>query len=183
MNNNLSDELRGLISQMLKPLNNLKFNLVIEGLSGYKILPYNPNDTKDTQLLQKLTTIANTTGNEINKIGIHKTRPNEAGNEIEKFIKEAMIKENFTPQTPLTQTGKRKSAGYPDIEFKDQFDRTTYLECKTYNTDSENSAFRSFFVSPSNDFKVTENAHHFMLSFEMYNSEQKNNKYVYKCKS
>ena len=180
---NISPELQCIIAQMLKPLNGLKFNLVIEGLSGYKIIPYNPKDPQDLQLLKTLTNIATKTGNEINTTGIEKMRPNEAGNEIEKFIKNAMINENITPQTPLTQSGKRKAAGYPDIEFKDQFNRTNYLECKTYNTDSENSAFRSFFVSPSQDFKVTENAHHFLLSYEMYNVEHKNNKNIYKCKS
>jgi hypothetical protein len=184
MSKKISDELSGVISQMLKPLKGLSFNLIIEGLSGYNIIPFNSNDKKDNELLENLKNIATNTGNEINKIGINKMRPNEAGNGVEVFVKDAMIKEGFEPQTPITKTGKRKAAGYPDIEFKDQFNRTNYLECKTYNAKSEASAFRSFFVSPSEDFKVTEDAHHFMLAFELYDTKNKNanNENVYKCK-
>ncbi|MCL2040012.1 MAG: hypothetical protein FWG85_06250 [Bacteroidetes bacterium] len=184
MNENISNELSGLISQMLKPLKGLSFKLIIEGLSGHKIIPFDKNDEKDIALLEKLKNIAILTGKEINEIGIKKMRPNEAGNEVEVFLKNAMIKEGFKPQTPLTKKGKHKASGYPDIEFKDQFDRTNYLECKTYNAKSETSSFRSFFVSPSEDFKVIEDAHHIMLSFELYDVKNKssNNENIYKCK-
>ena len=183
MANKISDELNGIISQMLKPLKGLSFNLIIEGLSGNKIIPFNPSDKKDKELLTKLKNIALQTGNEINKIGIKKMRPNEAENGVEIFVKDAMIKESFEPQTPITKKGKHKASGYPDIEFKDQFDRTNYLECKTYNSKSETSSFRSFFVSPSEDFKVTQDAHHFMLAFELYDVKDKNanNENIYKC--
>ena len=184
MQKQITDELNGVISQMLKPLKGLSFNVIIEGLSGHKIVPFNPNDKKDKALLEKLKKVAIQTGKEINKIGIKKMRPNEAGNGVEIFVKNAMLKEGFEPQTPTTKTGKHKSAGYPDIEFKDQFDRTNYLECKTYNSKSETSSFRSFFVSPSEDFKVTQDAHHFMLAFELYDVKNKNanNENIYKCK-
>ena len=184
MQKQITDELSAVICQMLKPLKGLSFNVIIEGLSGHKITPFNPNDKKDKALLEKLKKVAIQTGKEINKIGIKKMRPNEAGNGVEIFVKNAMLKEGFEPQTPTTKTGKHKSAGYPDIEFKDQFDRTNYLECKTYNSKSETSSFRSFFVSPSEDFKVTQDAHHFMLAFELYDVKNKNanNENIYKCK-
>jgi len=169
---------------MLKPLKGLSFKLIIEGLSGNKIILFNPNDKKNKELLEKLKKIATQTGKEINKIGIKTMRPNEAGNAVEVFVKNAMIKEGFEPQTPFAKSGKRKASGYPDIEFNDQFNRTNYLECKTYNSKSENSSFRSFFVSPSEDFKVTKDAHHLILAFELYDVKNKNseNENIYKCK-
>ena len=181
--NNISEELNGIISQMLKPLKGLSFKCIIEGLSGNIIIPFSPKDKKDMALLEKLKNIATTTGKEINKITIKKKRPNEAGNAVEMFIKDAMIKEGFEPQTPSAKSGKKKATGYPDIEFKDQFGRTNYLECKTFNTDSELSSLRSFFVSPSEDFKVTQDAHHIMLAFELYVDKVENDFSVFKCKS
>lgn len=37
-NNELSNELRGVIAQMLKPLKGLSFSIVIEGLSNRKVI-------------------------------------------------------------------------------------------------------------------------------------------------
>ncbi len=42
---------------------------------------------------------------------------------------------------------------------------------------------RSFYLSPSENFKVTADAHHFVLSYEVYVSGRRKNNNIYKYKS
>lgn len=178
-----SKELEGLIAKMLKPLKGISLNVVIEGLSGKKILPFDKNDEKDKTLLQNLIIVARTTLSKINEKSIIRPRPNEVGNDIEPFVKEALVEIGYNAETPKTKNGKHKSSGYPDIVFVDEFNRTNYLECKTYNIKNVNTTQRAFYLSPSKDFKITEDAHHFILSFEIEVVGKKKNLNIYKCKS
>ncbi len=73
---------------------------------------------------------------------------------------------------PLTKIGKKKSAGYPDIEIIDKQGRVVYLECKTYATKTKNQSFRTFYFSPSKNPKITKNAFHMLLSFELAKGER-----------
>ena len=43
----------------------------------------------------------------------------------------------------------------------------TYLECKTYNLKSEDSSFRAFYLQPSEDVKITADARHLLVGFEI----------------
>ena len=42
---------------------------------------------------------------------------------------------------------------------------------------------RSFYLSPSDSFKVTTDAHHFIISFQIYVDGRLNDKNIYKCSS
>ena len=77
--------------------------------------------------------------------------------------------------------GKKKSTGYPDIIFFFK-EKPYYLECKTYNLENISTTQRSFYFSPSDDFKVIYDTHHFLLSYEMVLDSQKGNKNVYRCR-
>lgn len=178
-----SKELEGVISQMLKPLKGISLGVVIEGLSGHKIVPFDKSNQKDITLLAKLEQVAVNTGKAVNKKGIVRPRPNEVGNDIEPFVKAALNKVKYKSGTPTTADGKHKSMGYPDIEFTDEYGRTNYLECKTFNIENIETSQRSFFLSPSENFKVTKDAHHFVICFEIYVSGRRRKQYVYKCKS
>lgn len=134
------------------------------------------------QALKKLTEAASIAGKELNKIGIEKSRPNEGGNAIELFVKNALNKIGCNADSPSTSSGKKKAAGYPDLEFKDEFGRTNYLECKTFNIKNIATTQRSFYLSPSNDFKVTKDAHHFVISFELYVAGRKGGDNIYKSR-
>ncbi len=181
--NEISQELKGVIAQMLKPLNGLSLDIIIEGLSGNSVIPFDKNNQKDIEVLKILTKVANKTLEDVNIKGILRPRPNEVGNDIEPFVKEALNHFGYTSNTPKTSAGKRKSTGYPDIEFIDKYDRVNYLECKTYNIDNINTTQRSFYLSPSKEFKVTKDAHHFGISFEVYVQKSIGNKHLYKIKS
>lgn len=182
-NNDYTKKLENIIKQMIQPLKNLPISLVIENLSGCKIIPFNKNDSKDVKLLENLKRVAQKTGETINKTGIEKSRPNEVGNDIESFVKETLNSIGYKASCPKTKSGKNKSTGYPDLCFTDEYNRINYLECKTFNIDNLNTTFRSFYLSPSEDFKITKDAHHFIISYEIIVSITKSTNSVYKCKS
>jgi|SRR3989344_709633 len=181
--NNYTAMLEDVIKQMIKPLKGIPFKLVIEALSGYKIIPFDGEDKRDKSILKKLIEVAIKTGREINKWGIKRPRPNEVGNDIEPIVKSVLIKLGYKADTPKTRTGKRKTTGYPDVEFIDEFSRINYLECKTYNVENIDTTQRSFYLSPAEEFKVTKDAHHFVISFEIYVDKSRDRMNIYKCKA
>ncbi len=183
MRKKISKELEGVIIQMLKPLKGLPLGIVIEGLSGYKAIPYNSRSSKDRKVLETLKKCAINVMEEVNIKGILRPRPNEVGNDIEPFVKDALNSLGYKADTPVTINGKKKSTGYPDIKFVDEFGRVNYLECKTFNINNIHTTQRSFYLSPSGDFKVTKDAHHFGISFEIYVEKSIGNKHLYKINS
>ncbi len=183
MDKNYTRKLEAVIKQMLTPLKKVPFNLVIEGLSDCKIIPFDKKNKNDVDLLKKIIQAANLAGKEINKKGVLRQRPNEVGNDIELFVKRALTRVGYKADTPKTNSGGKKSTGYPDIEFTDEFARVNYLECKTFNIENISTTQRSFYLSPSDEFKITKNAHHFVLSFEIYVEKNTPKNKLFKCKS
>jgi len=183
MKNNYSDELNGIISQMLKPLKGITFAAVIEGLSGFKVLAFDEGDVDDENILEILKKVAVKTAQKVNKDGILRPRPNEVGNDIEPFVKDSIVELGFKASVPTTSSGKKKSTGYPDLLFWDKKKRPMYLECKTYNIKNVSTTQRSFYLSPSTDFKVTTTAHHFGICFEIITVGNNGNNHIYKCNS
>lgn len=169
--------LENLVKQMLIPLKNIPFNLVIKLLSGKEVIPFNRSDSTDKELIGILKDVAVEAGKQINEEGISRARANEVGNDIENFVKSAMQIYKLNPMTPTGKKGKKKSAGYPDLLFYHK-DKPYYLECKTYNLKNIKSTQRSFFFSPSENFKVIHDTHHFLLSYEMYITDRN----IYNCK-
>lgn len=178
---NYINRLEDVIKQMLVPLKDIPFNLVIESLTGKKVIPFDFNNIDDTELLKTLKRVAILAGKEINKNGIISKRPNEVGNYIEAYVKNALQAHNLNPGIPTGITGRKKAAGYPDIIFFFK-EKPYYLECKTYNLENISTTQRSFYFSPSDDFKVIYDTHHFILSYEMFLEGRKNEKSIFKCR-
>ena len=177
------EQLEDVIKQMLRPLKNIPLSVVIEALCEKKIVPFDKSNSKDQRLLEKLKEVCAVAGKEVNKVGIVRARSNEVGNDIEPFVKRALKSVEYQAQTPKTTTGKSKTSGYPDIEFIDEFGRSNYLECKTYNIKNVSTTQRSFYLSPSEEFKITKDAHHIVVSFETFVAGNKGGKYIFNCKS
>lgn len=173
--------LENVIKQMLTPLKDIPFNLVIESLTGKKVIPFDFMGKKDMELLETLKKVVLLAGKEINKSGIESKRPNQVGNYIEAFVKKALQYYNLNPDVPSGTSGKKKATGYPDIIFFFK-EKPYYLECKTYNMENISTTQRSFYFSPSDDFKVIYDTHHFILSYEMVLDGRKADKNIYKCK-
>ncbi|GAJ16742.1 unnamed protein product, partial [marine sediment metagenome] len=99
--------------------------------------------------------------------------PNEAGNHIELFVVDALKVAGLKADKPIAKSGKRKAAGYPDIQIDDELGNTIYLDCKTYNTRTKDQSFRTFYFSPSKDPKITKDAFHLLMSYELDTVERK----------
>jgi len=174
-------KLENVIKQMLKPLRDIPFNLVIETITGKKVISFDFNNKEHQQVLELLKQAALMAGKEINKIGILRPRPNEVGNDIEKYVREALNLVGLKADIPIGPSGHKKAMGYPDIIF--WFNGNPYyLECKTYNIENIETTQRSFYFSHSDEFKVIYDTIHFLLSYEIYVEGEKGDKHIYKCK-
>ncbi len=175
-------KLENIIKQMLYPLKDIPFNLVIESMTGRKVISFDFTKPEHNKVLELLKETALKAGHEINKTGILRPRPNEVGNDIEPYIRSALNSLELNADIPAGPSGNKKATGYPDIIFWYK-NRPYYLECKTYNIKNIATTQRSFYFSPSDEFKIIYDAPHFILSFEIYVAGESGNKHIYKCKN
>lgn len=171
-------DLEKIAKVIAQPFKNLPFSSVIRLLSGCNVLKFYHKNSAHNLLLSKLKSAAELAGKEALKVGIFTKRPNEAGNKIEPFVKEALRKMGVDADTPIAKSGRKKSTGYPDIQIAYGDGLTAYLECKTYSIRNIDTTQRSFYFSPSENFKVTKDAVHLMLSYQLV-QEERDNKPVY----
>lgn len=167
------EQLEQTISRFLEPLRGISFQVAIKALTGFKVLTFDPSTEQNKELLRKFITAAQLSGRKAYDEGIYTARPNEAGNHIEPFVVEALRKVGLKADKPISRNGKKKSAGYPDIQIEDENETTIYLDCKTYNIRTKDTTFRSFYFSPSEDPKITTDAFHLLISFELDVAERK----------
>lgn len=93
-------------------------------------------------------------------------RVNEFGNYMETCMQDIG---NIQVHKPTTEERKGQTSGYPDRLIKILDDGgnivyTFYLEIKIYKAHSEDSAYRSFYLSTAN--KITCSCPHYLLGFE-----------------
>jgi len=166
-------QLEAIISKFLEPLKGIPYPIAIKALTGCRVLHFDLSNKENQKLLNLLKNAAQIAVNKAYKQGIFTRRPNEAGNHIEPFVISALRKIGLIADKPRTKSGKIKVAGYPGIEIRDNQRRTIYLDCKTYNPATKNQSFRTFYFSPSKDPKITKDAFHLLLSFELTREERK----------
>lgn len=150
-------------------------------MTGKKVISFDFAKSDHQKILSLLKQAALNAGKEINKTGILRSRPNEVGNDIEPYVRNALNLLDINADIPIGPSGHKKSTGYPDILFWFN-ENPYYLECKTYNIKNIKTTQRSFYLSPSDEFKVIYDAPHFILSFEIYVAGEQGNKHIYKCK-
>lgn len=182
VNDHYIKQLEDVIKQMLKPIKGIPLNLIIESVSGYKVLEFNRKDPENDKLLKKLVAVAKTACKEVNKSGIKRPRPNEVGNDIESYVLNALHSNKIKAGKPFTKSGKQQAVGYPDIEFTIPEKQSHYIECKTYSEKTLNTSMRSFYLSPSENFKINHDGIHFIMSFEIYVASSNGNDNIYKIK-
>lgn len=165
------ENLEEVITQMLRPIKGIPFDLVVKGLCGLSVIGVDRSDPKDIQVIETLERVAQQCGDMLRRKPIERPRPNEVGNDIELYVKAALDQNGLNTASPRSISGKAKSTGYPDLLFYDTNNRPFYLECKTYSAGTAHTTMRSFYLSPSEDFKVSMDARHLVISFEMKREE------------
>lgn len=164
---NRLSELEGVLEQMLKPIKGIPFRVIVKSIAGCEVIPIDTGTTEDTVLLSGIEAAVHAAAAEVQRRPIERPRPNEVGNDIEGFVKEALLAQGFRVEPPAARNGLTKGVGYPDILIFDKAGRPTYIECKTYSAGTASTSMRSFYLSPSDNFKVCLDARHLVLSFEM----------------
>lgn len=160
-------ELEAVLEQMLKPIKGIPFRIIVKSIAGCEVIPIDPQIPEDVEMLRGLEHAIRAAAAEVRLRPIERPRPNEVGNDIEVFVKAALLAQGFRVEPPAARNGLTKGVGYPDILIFDKTDRPTYVECKTYSAGTASSSMRSFYLSPSDSFKVCRDARHLVLSFEM----------------
>jgi hypothetical protein len=175
------NRLENVVKQMLTPLKGVPFNLVIEAMTGKKVISFDFTNPNHKELLPLLESASQKAGQAVNRNGIKRPRPNEVGNDIEPFVRSALNSLGLNADIPIGPSGNKKSTGYPDILFYYR-DNPYYLECKTYNRENVATTQRSFYFSPSDEFKVVHDAPHFLISYEIYVDGEEGHNHIYKCR-
>ncbi len=155
--------------ELARTARQIPYPQVIEMLSGRQVIPLDLDDQQDCELIDGLTSAIRECCQILNHEGIRSSRVNEVGNKIEKPVTDAinMTQNGLRAETPADARGRRRATGYPDLLITDRYDRHTYLEVKTYNRNNISTTQRSFYLSPSQNFKVIHDARHLLVSFQI----------------
>ncbi|HEY5107810.1 MAG TPA: hypothetical protein VII73_13750 [Caulobacteraceae bacterium] len=159
--------LENALAQAIRPIKGVPFNVVIRALCGHDVVKMDRESKSDQSLISTLSAVASRVGRETKMRPIKRPRPNEVGNDIEFYILDALKELGINASRPTSAAGLGLGVGYPDILITERHDRHTYLEAKTYSKKSASSAMRSFYLSPSERFKVSRDGRHLLLAFEM----------------
>jgi hypothetical protein len=156
------------LAQMLKPIRNIPFSIIVQSLAERQVIPIDRTDAKDVDLLNRLQKAIQLCAADLKSHPIRRPRPNEVGNDVEQYVMRALPRVGLTAARPTSKAGLGKSTGYPDILLRDATDRDTYLECKIFAAGAAETSMRSFYLSPSESFKVCLDARHLLLAFGMH---------------
>ena len=164
-------KLEKLLAKFIQPVKNIPFEIIIQALFSTKVKKFDLNNKSNKTLLKTIAKAMCEVCKSIQAKPIKRNRPNEVGNDIEDFVISVLQKYKIKASTPLTKSGRKKSVAYPDIKIKN-LGLPVYLEVKTYAQNPKNTSLRSFFLSPSRDPKVTEEAFHLSVGFEIVGREK-----------
>lgn len=158
------------LTDLLQPAKKLPFKTVLHATTGHHLLDFDTNNPAHRELHTKLTRAAARAGAKARADGLASARANEAGNHMEPFVRAALLEAGLAARVPHTAAGRAQSAGYPDLEITNA--PACYLELKTYNAATAATTQRSFYYSPSATPKVTRDALHLLLAYQLERQER-----------
>lgn len=159
------DQLRQRIRDMATGLKDIPLPVIIDALTGHRVVPWK-GESRETLLA-----VAKKVEQLIAAGEIEASRVNEAGNKVESIVIEAMSSLGIRAGRPRAESGRGRSTGYPDLEA--EIGGTNfYIEVKTFSAATIDSSQRSFYLSPSTDFKVTRDAVHLLVAIELFPSSR-----------
>jgi hypothetical protein len=150
-------------------LENVRFAEVVEAVSSHRVLPVDPSDAVDAQMLGAVQSVV------VSILASIETGPHvihEVGriNETSRYIENALLAglnavEGLTCSIPLTASGDSQRSGYPDMRLlHEKSGRVFYLDPKVYKAGSETSSFRTFYFEPKQKTnKILDDASHLIL--------------------
>lgn len=153
------------LGELTKPEKQIPFKAVIEATTHFHVLDFDTNNPAHVELCKKLLQAAARAGEHAAKEGLETARANEAGNHLEPFVRAALREVGLPARVPVNSSGAAQVTGYPDVEITGV--TPCYLELKTYNAATANTTQRTFYYSPSEHPKITRDALHFLLAYQL----------------
>lgn len=153
-------------------LQGVPFGDIILGATGQRVLPLDPTNAPDRELLGKIGAALDQVLRELNRTNhpAHaERRINEVSAHFEKAIRTALNSvPGFECDYPRTAAGRVQRAGYPDLRLVEQESgRVFYLDPKLFERGNRNSTLRTFYYEPKRETsKVLEDAHHLLIGIE-----------------
>lgn len=150
----------------------MSFRKVIKSSTGHEILPFDPGDSADKEILEGITSALDVI---LVKFSLETSLTNDEKriNEVSSHFEEALRHRlnnvpGLTCDYPKTEAGKVQRSGYPDLRIEHEATgRVTYLDPKLVETGSLKSSLRTFYFTPKNETnKVLEDAHHLLVGIE-----------------
>ena len=158
--------LEEVLAQFIKPMKGIPFEVVIKGLCAVSVEKFDAGNDVNRGNLERIVEAMRKTCMTVQENPIERPRPNEVGNDMEPFVISALKEKGMNAAPPKTEEGKGKSTGYPDVRIESE-GLPIYLEVKTYAAKNHKTTQRSFYISPSKNPKVYEDAYHILVGFEM----------------
>lgn len=159
-------QLEDVLAQFLRPVRGIPFEVIINSLCNSKVVQFAADQPENIGNLNAMAAAMRDVCATVRATPIQRSRPNEVGNDMEPFVISALKCQGLQSAAPRTRGGFGKSTGYPDIRIDAQ-PFPIYLEVKTYAAATQDTTMRSFYLSPAEDPKVCEDAHHLLVGFEI----------------
>lgn len=148
------------------------FSRVIQSSTDREIIPFDPGERIDGEILGAIRHALTDTLEEFNKpesVTNSEARINEASAHFEEAIRIAIEGQpGFQCDYPRTAEGNLQRSGYPDLRIvHESSGRVAYLDPKLVGTGSFDSSLRSFYFTPKvQTAKVLDDAHHLLVGIE-----------------
>ncbi len=165
----------GLVSTVLNgggSFKDVEFAKLIESSTGTLVIPFNPRDPIDAEVLDCLDSALGTILKRFNRPDTP-TNSERRINEVSSHFETALLEElDRAPELscgyPRTKEGKLQRSGYPDLMIRHlQSDRVIYLDPKLVEEGSLDSSLRTFYFTPRNETnKVLHDANHLLVGIE-----------------
>jgi len=150
----------------------VEFSELIETSTGNQVLPMNPQEPIDAEVLQGIQEAMGRVLTAFNQDD-SPTNSEKRINEVSAYFEEALLEEiSVVPELecdyPRTAEGNLQRAGYPDLMIRHvESGRVIYLDPKLVADGSMNSGLRTFYFTPRTETnKVLHDAHHLLIGIE-----------------
>lgn len=166
MSTDREKRLEAALAQFLQPMKGIPFEVVIQALCGATVERFDLDAHDNRNALDKIVFAMRETCRAVQANPIERPRPNEVGNDMEPFVISALKAQGLDAAAPKTKSGKGKTTGYPDVKIAG-LTVPIFLEVKTYAAANHTTTQRSFYLSPAEDHKVTDDGYHLLVGFEI----------------
>ena len=165
-------QLKDMAEIFLKPMGKLCFPVVVEAMTGCKVIPYIEED--DNELLSKLSDACKATVAYSENNPVPANRPNDVSSPVEGILQANLQSLEIQADKPRAKNTQAKGPqGYPDLLIS-HANRPTYIEVKVSRVPNiAKGSARNFFYQPVKNSKITVDARHFLCGFSIEEASEK----------